>query len=316
MSTMITITGADNEVAPQHMIQLSKQFRFVEWGILVGSNDRFGMPRYPTFDWIQRLLWERSKTMPGMRLSLHLCGAMAREFIAHHRPHTCDLGKSGFTTTGMFLWNQFDRVQVNGWNMDTHMDAMGCGTPDVIVQCREPELVDQCVERAWQSNVWSVLVDASGGRGEPIKSFPKSQARWLGYAGGIGPHNVRDSLRKAFIASRDNAKPLRCQTGMLASEVEFSPFWLDMETGVRTDDKLDMEKVIAVLSQTQQWRTAMWKERPTCQRCLKQEPEGGPSSMTDRHGYLCSPCSEAKYLRSPSESNSSGPSNGPRSTSP
>ena len=50
----------------------------------------------------------------------------------------------------------------------------------------------------------------------------------LGFAGGIGPDNVLDVIRD--IGPRD-------------------PYWIDMESGVRTDDKLDLAKVRRVLEQ-------------------------------------------------------------------
>jgi len=49
----VTITGADNSVENMHEIfDLSQQFPFVEWGILV-SHSSVGKPRFPSLMWIE-----------------------------------------------------------------------------------------------------------------------------------------------------------------------------------------------------------------------------------------------------------------------
>jgi hypothetical protein len=73
----------------------------------------------------------------------------------------------------------------------------------------------------------SALVDCSGGTGLEIKSFPKTPGLHLGYAGGISPDNV---------------------DGILSILKDYTePYWIDMESGVRTDDKFDLCKVRKVL---------------------------------------------------------------------
>ena len=38
MLQTVTLTGADDSVNPEDLIAISKEFPFVEWGILIGSN--------------------------------------------------------------------------------------------------------------------------------------------------------------------------------------------------------------------------------------------------------------------------------------
>ncbi|RYD73538.1 MAG: phosphoribosylanthranilate isomerase, partial [Verrucomicrobiaceae bacterium] len=73
--------------------------------------------------------------------------------------------------------------------------------------------------------------DPSGGRGVAPTRWPINQSpRIVGYAGGITPENCRAVLD---------------QVGELSQQ----GFWLDMESGVRTDDWLDLDKCTSVLEQ-------------------------------------------------------------------
>lgn len=68
------------------------------------------------------------------------------------------------------------------------------------------------------------LYDCSGGRGQAPPAWPvEPGARLVGYAGGFCPENVA-----AFAATRGGR------------------YWMDMESGVRTDDWLDLDKCEAV----------------------------------------------------------------------
>jgi phosphoribosylanthranilate isomerase len=79
-----------------------------------------------------------------------------------------------------------------------------------------------------------MLLDASGGRGidTPIEIL-KTNIK-VGYAGGINPDNVADKL------------------SFLLEHVNTGEFWIDMESGVRTDDWFDLDKVVKVLGICQQ----------------------------------------------------------------
>ena len=74
----------------------------------------------------------------------------------------------------------------------------------------------------------SVLLDASGGQGINTDIEILNLPNKVGYAGGINPDNVADKLTYLL----DNCT---------------SPFWIDMESGVRTNDWFDVEKVKQVL---------------------------------------------------------------------
>jgi len=85
----------------------------------------------------------------------------------------------------------------------------------------------------------SILLDASGGRGinTPPSVLPLSCK--VGYAGGFNPDNVSEKL-----------------SYLLANHTT-GDFWIDMESGVRTDDWFDLDKVVDVLKK--------------CRKCLDNE---------------------------------------------
>lgn len=71
MLRMVTITGADDATSIQEMRQITDEFPFVEWGILIGSHDG---QRFPSMKWVQALVEERGRAGARMNLSLHVCG--------------------------------------------------------------------------------------------------------------------------------------------------------------------------------------------------------------------------------------------------
>ena len=75
-----------------------------------------------------------------------------------------------------------------------------------------------------------MLLDASGGLGidTPIVLYPSNGK--IGYAGGINEGNVATKLE------------------YLLRNVRTGDFWIDMESGVRTDDWFDLDKVRRVLA--------------------------------------------------------------------
>lgn len=222
-----TITGADDSTSLKEMIEITDQFPFVEWGILKASPDRDGTPRYPSPDWIED--FERGNLVGA----LHLCGAAARAELGNFLPSrnhpTTPFRRIQYNlngvmpTTTMYEWIhrrlQYDSreliVPLNISNVDAWKLASETGVRKV-----------------------SFLMDASGGRGKEIESFPILAGLFCGYAGGLGPGNILTMLDKL-------SKDLR--TGIT---------WIDMETNVRTGDNmaLDMEKVHKVLSVVQEYR--------------------------------------------------------------
>lgn len=143
-----------------------------------------------------------------LRRSLHLCGPRSYEIFQRKawEPER---------------YKAFDRVQVNarGYDLGLMQDfAATIGKP-VIIQIRgafpEPRIG------------LHYLFDQSGGRGVTTDVWPAPCAGGVaphGFAGGLGPDNILEVLGR----------------------VPMGPYWLDMESAVRTDDVFDLNKVEAV----------------------------------------------------------------------
>lgn len=216
----VTITGADDRTSPEDLLSLSKEYPFVEWGILY-SNKQMGQPRYPTREWLLRFAQMPHDT--EVRTSLHLCGRDARAVMEGSSPPF-----------------QAPRVQINGFSMEKARGFVA--TENVltyILQCRsEQDILNAATLEAFREKLqeranvlpyqaFALLYDVSGGRGVRPYSWPKPpEGVQMGYAGGINPDNVTEVLH----------------------QLQGHPHtWIDIESGVRTDDALDIAKVQQLL---------------------------------------------------------------------
>jgi len=207
----VTITGADDNVNILKLVWLSKIFPFVEWGIL-HSKKRQNSPRYPSQAWMESF----ALASPDyVKRSLHICGAVARS------------ATKGILKDVPFMG--FGRVQVNGY-MTGQAEQLKklnyfC---KVILQCRKEEELPLVVKDSQLLERAHILFDPSGGRGIETVSWPATpKGCKLGFAGGINSDNILDVLKAI------GPRPLGA--------------WIDMESGVRTNDEFDLDKVYNIL---------------------------------------------------------------------
>lgn len=222
---LVTITGADDSTPVDWIDEMSDKYPFIEWGILV-SRKQMGSYRFPSRDWCDKLV----EIPRGGRFSMHVCGAWVRWLLS-----------------GELNWEDLpsvkeiaERVQIN-----THAELHEINSTGFVGKIEELE--GQGLEWIFQSDgvngeishmvhglgfKTSLLFDKSGGAGILPKEWPvPKKPFWCGYAGGLGPDNVIEQIRKIEKITDDR------------------PYWIDMERRVRTDDdsKLDRIKVEKVL---------------------------------------------------------------------
>lgn len=226
----VTVTGADDSTSIGEMIDLSFEFPFVEWGILV-SNSNAGKPRFPTAEWIADL--QRAPRRIES-LSLHLCGRWVREVCS---------GNWEFVDHFESL-EGFSRIQLNFHSYahlltDEFFDAartwqekLDC---QLIFQCDGKN--DHLVSDAYNNGIDAVpLYDKSGGAGILPDDWPQAAKNvYSGYAGGLDPDNIAEQLAAISVAANNNE------------------FWVDAETRLRPSDNsiLDMGLVREFLVTTQ-----------------------------------------------------------------
>ena len=197
MIDIVTFTGIDRRTPLETLIDLSRRYPRVEFGILVGSHTgEAGLPIFPDMRVVDEL---REVSKSGvLQTSIHLCGKFARMVMGENGPD-----KSLYP-----LCEGFDRVQVN-LHGDTFMDggvkvkvsavknfADNVDCDSVILQHRGTSWDDVPVVH----DKVEYLFDRSEGRG--LESFqdwppPSSDFPRTGYAGGLGPHNIKKAIEFA-----------------------------------------------------------------------------------------------------------------------
>lgn len=228
---LVTFTGADDSVKAVDILKVEQKYPKTEWGILFGGGV-LGGTRFPSRAWVESEVPVLAEA--GVNLSAHLCGRFVNDLVLR----------------GDFTWfysysekvtEAFDRIQINFHGMEYEAAKAFyyriMGEPYQFIF--QKDLVNQ--------DIFNTYVTISGGK-NAVELFDVSHGagvlpkgnRWpgrkdqdqnyLGYAGGLGPHNITEQL------------PL---IDKVAGE---GPYWIDMETKVRSnkDYQFDLGKVEAV----------------------------------------------------------------------
>lgn len=196
----LTITGLDERTDMGQIVELSERFP-IEWGILFSPNRQGISTRYPTYETLKNIYDVAGNH--GLRLSAHVCGKYSRSIM------------DGSIAKNTIPLEHFSRTQVNALSYDVEALLNYAGDTPVIAQWRVGEDFNHADPRVnW-------LYDTSGGKGLTPTIWPKNTSLDIaGYAGGIKMSNIVEVSRE--IASR-------------------SPrYWIDIESGARTDDWLDL----------------------------------------------------------------------------
>lgn len=252
----ITITGVDQSIHLQEFratLDLSDEFPFVEWGILL-SESRAGTPRYMPHEMLigRIAIAATCGKRPSPRFAVHACGRMARQIVEEGERLLLLRGFWQIMSIACRSLSSWPRLQMNGipttpaaWMQEPILgNLMG----KWILQAKTVDEVKALAGASLPNGKplgahADVLFDPSGGRGVSAIGEIRELAAWvakekppvrIGFAGGLGPNNIEQAL-DATSALED--------------------FWLDMESGVRTDDRFDLVLVEHVLKKTERaWR--------------------------------------------------------------
>ena len=214
----ITFTGIDWKTDISELYEIQKQYPYVEWGVLVSKNWKTNGNRYFNPNFLDSL----DETL---NLSAHLCGSVASEAVNGNLKPFIDWADGyGYI---------FRRCQLNvstNKNNPEKFEYKGDIADyfeEVILQQKGANGCELFMNSDMSKYV-SVLLDASGGNGIDTDIELLNVPAKIGYAGGINPDNVADKL--SYIVKN-------CKT----------PYWIDMESGVRTNDWFDLDKVKKIL---------------------------------------------------------------------
>lgn len=234
MLTRVTLTGADGTTFPvNRLFRLTKEYPYVEWGILVGSRE--GGPRFPRHEWIAAIA--QSMEAAKANLSLHLCGSPLREVMAK--------GDVAWSDALDRALSAFQRVQFN-----FHGSPIDKGAADNIAKAMASRFIGKeaivqldgvnnwVVERLVSQGVRRVsgLHDCSHGAGVLPKHWPAAMKhRPTGFAGGLSPDNLEEQMPLIEAAAGDR------------------DYWIDMETGVRANGVFSLGRCELALEKCRPW---------------------------------------------------------------
>lgn len=230
----VTITGVSRANQVKDCLELSRQFPFVEWGVLLSRGRGEDRPRYPSFydalDVIDSLVGDHV----DVNAAVHLCGSLATD-VMENGPFSRILLP--------FVTDLSVRVQVNlpestgrNANIDA-FEALFKRWPNTQFIFQHKHATEGIVRHFATSNRGRFLQDSSGGRGVEVPWFKPpaplacdTQLRY-GFAGGIAPDNIEFKLQQL--------------NELLPGD---AAVWIDMESGVRdADDNLSFDAVRKVL---------------------------------------------------------------------
>jgi hypothetical protein len=221
-----TLTGADDFTDLDALWALSKEYPFVEWGVLYSTSNQGKGGRYPSFAWIDALA-ERLSDPDAPRFALHICGSAVGEFLR---------GVGHITRVA----ERFSRIQLNfrhaDFLMDQIRDALDRHPYQTIITQYNLSNADLWLSLQDKYN-HAVLFDESGGRGASPTHWPQSltiaskgRGPHCGYAGGLGPDNLTEALPQIQASAT-------------------RPYWIDMESKLRNEhDRFDLTRATICLS--------------------------------------------------------------------
>lgn len=231
---LISLTGPDNNVSPLDLAVLSTQYPEVEWAILYFP-EREGTPRNPTAAWREQFL----ATKPT-HCAAHLCGQQVfKELldVEQKEARLADLAR-------------YSRIQVNinARKMDftpeqvlAVYECLHSAGISVILQLHDDSraVIDSFLQgkSATELERIHILFDSSRGRGETPEAWsaPKTTngvVLFCGYAGGLSPATVPVELPRITAVATPTAPG----------------YWIDMESGIRTENEFDLMKAVEVLA--------------------------------------------------------------------
>ena len=213
---LVSLTGADDRVAPEALAALSAQYPFVEWAILYFP-EKEDTPRNPSALWRENFL---SLGLPYT--AAHLCGTQVfRELLtpgeapvriadlSRYRRIQLNINARRPEFTDEEVLTIYRKLHGAGLRLILQHHA---GSEQVIEKFLY-DLDEEGLKRV------DILFDASKGTGQRPDAWPSPHRfnLFCGYAGGLGPDVLATELQKIKAAVARSSRDL--------------PYWIDMRRG-------------------------------------------------------------------------------------
>ncbi|SCB39175.1 phosphoribosylanthranilate isomerase [Rhizobium hainanense] len=207
LPAFVAFTGVDRSDYVDGLRALSARYP-IEWGVLV-DDAQISKPLFPEISVRRAFL-----AAGGLRLAAHVCGDEARRIA--NEPDTATVNLAGYQRVQVnhsFSGSSSEQIE-NTWRYGRRHGVR------TMLQCKDEFPIESRLD-------W--LFDVSFGTGITPRAWPRlpRSGPFCGYSGGINPGNVKDVLN-AISAERGDM------------------YWIDMESGIRTDGWLDLDKCESV----------------------------------------------------------------------
>lgn len=196
-----------------------------EWSVLYSDSKSVGnYVRYPSYDFCDKFLkWGKSR---GWLTSLHLCGSSIERYLKQDKD-IIDLCSNAYRIQLNFNIQSFPSYEKLASDL---IDMMTNHNHSIILQQNKTKSnFNLCFLKTISSSLYgniNILYDGSGGFGREISEVhPPNSRHFTGYAGGIKPENV---AKIVDLIEKNNPNQQK--------------YYIDMESGVRTDNIFSIEK--------------------------------------------------------------------------
>lgn len=232
---LVSLAGADDQVAPEALAGLSARHPFAEWAILYFP-EKEGTPRNPSGGWREQFL---ALKLPYT--AAHLCGTKVfRDLLNAETAPSLIADLSRYRRIQLNInarRPEFTDEEVLAIYRTLHQAGLRLILQHHAASERVIEEFLYDLDEAGMKRV-DILFDASKGTGQRPDAWPAPHRfnLFCGYAGGLGPEVLEAELPKikTAVAQAQSRRDL--------------PYWIDMESGIRTDNVFDLEKAEQVLA--------------------------------------------------------------------
>ena len=222
----ISFAGIDKLTDLRRLSRIQEKYPYAEFGVLISKKWAENGNRYFNPSELSSL------NGLGLNLSAHLCGSLVREVISDNYD----------------IFNQLIGDNINLFNRCQLNVAIKCSEIEELMLSNFPKQIKEIIVQQKPTNMKLfldyfnkhndkkvvLLIDGSCGEGKTSKPIMLNGVGKVGYAGGLNQGNIIEILNKL-------------------NEIAVGEYWLDMESGVRTDDWFDLDKVEHILEITSKY---------------------------------------------------------------